>query len=443
MPPRHGKSALCSQYFPAWYLGRHPDHRILLASYEGGFAKSWGRKAQAVLDEWGPEVFKVGVDPKVRAADEWLVRRLVGHPDYGRYAINPGGMSTAGVGGAFSGKGANLLLVDDPIKNSKDAQSPTMRESLWDWWGSTAYSRLEPGGVAMIVQTRWHEDDLAGRLIQSMKDGGEHWTVVSFPAIADADEDIPEWKWRRAAGAPLWPERYPVERLLQIRDGGSLSAYWWAALYQQRPQPDGGGLFRREYFRYFRNEPDYFVLVRPEGERRVAKADCRRLTYVDLAIEASTASDYFVATTVAVTPHNELLVLDVFREHLQGPDQLQQLKNINDNWRPGAFKIEAVGYQKSLVQQAIREGLPALPVYADSDKVSRAQPIAARSQVGAVYFRAAAPWLDVVETELLQFPNGEHDDVVDTLSYAGADLVLSPVVGIDVVDDEDEDLGDE
>ena len=173
LPPRHGKSQLISQYFPAWYLGTFPDRRTILTSYEAGFAAGWGRRARDVLEEFGPEVFEVSVREDSSAADRWDINGHVG------------GMITAGVGGAITGRGADLLIIDDPVKNSEDAASKTMRDKAWEWYQSTAYTRLEPGGAIILVMTRWNEDDLAGRILKESQTGGEKWEVMNLPAIAE------------------------------------------------------------------------------------------------------------------------------------------------------------------------------------------------------------------------------------------------------------------
>lgn len=172
MAPRHGKSEFCSKYFPGCYLGTFPDHRIMLASYEADFAAEWGRKAQEVVAEHGPATFGIDIDPNVSAASRWKLRD------------SQGGMYTAGIGGALSGRGSDLMIIDDPIKNSEEAASEARREMVWDWYRSTARTRLEPDAVMLLVQTRWHDDDLAGRIIKNAETTGEAWTCLKMPALS-------------------------------------------------------------------------------------------------------------------------------------------------------------------------------------------------------------------------------------------------------------------
>ncbi len=180
MPPRHGKSEFTSKYFPAWYLGTFPDRRIILTSYEAEFAKEWGRKVRDILQEHGQSYFGVSVRPDTSAANRW---NLTGRA---------GGMVTSGVGGPITGKGADLLIIDDPVKNAEEADSETYRNRAWEWYTSTAYTRLEPGGALILIQTRWHEDDLAGRILEAMEGGGEQWHVLSLPALSETGEVFAE-----------------------------------------------------------------------------------------------------------------------------------------------------------------------------------------------------------------------------------------------------------
>ncbi len=246
-PPRHGKSELVSKYTPAWYAGTFPDRRVMLASYEAEFAATWGRKAREIVEGVGQPIFGVNVAEDVRARNLWEAR-LSWTPDdadlFDWGIADGGGMITAGVGGPLTGKGADLLIVDDPVKNREEADSLTYRKRAWEWWQSTAYTRLEPGGIAVVMQTRWHEDDLAGRLIAEMEAGGEEWHVVRLPALAERDDPL-----GREPGAALWPERYDAETLERIRV--AVGTYVFEALYQQRPAPVEGGIFKDAWWQLY------------------------------------------------------------------------------------------------------------------------------------------------------------------------------------------------
>ncbi len=419
MPPRHGKSELCSVYLPAWYLGTHPDRRVILASHEADFAASWGRRSRDVLEEHGRSLFGVEVRSDSAAANRWDI------------AGRRGGMITAGVGGTLTGRGCDLLIIDDPHKSAEEAQSQTYRDRVWDWYRAVARTRLEPGASVVVIQTRWHEDDLAGRLLTGGEHGGEQWEVLGLPALAEEDDPL-----GRAHGEPLWPERFSLEELTRIRR--SIGSHWWAALYQQRPQPLDGGIFKRSWFRRFRSRDDRYELIQPEGAKVVTMGDCRRFCTVDLAASTKTSADYTVVATWAATPDKDLLLLDRVRLRLEGPDHVPLLRTTYQRWKPGFIAIERTGFQLTLIQQATREGLPVRELVADTDKISRALVAAARMEAGTVYFPADEPWVGEFEDELLAFPSGRHDDQVDVLAYAAIQLVSRPVIAAARGDESDE-----
>jgi len=414
MPPRHGKSDTVSAFFPAWFLGRFPDKRVMLASYQAGFAAEWGEKARDILFRHGQSVFGVRVSPSTHARAAWRIE--------GRR----GGMVTSGMRASQTGRGADVFIIDDPIKNALEARSKTIRDAIWDWYLSTAYTRLEPNGCIALIQTRWHQDDLAGRILDHAKQTGEAWEHINFAAIAEEGDQL-----GRAEGEALWPERYPLEVLEQIQR--TQTAYWWSALYQGRPAPEEGSLFKRSTFRYFTVEDGTYVLHRPDGEpKRFLAVDCMKSLTADLAISLKTSADFTVMMVWALTPESDLLLLDVVRKRLEGPDQLALLHVLNSRWSPKKILIEGTQYQATLAQYAKRQSLPAVSVKVDKDKFSRAQNPAARLENGSVFFLQGAPWLDALESELLTFPRGAHDDQVDNLSMAG-EYVSRPKDGISYV----------
>jgi hypothetical protein len=242
MPPRHGKSELVSKYFPAWFLGCNPSKRIILASYAAEFAASWGRKARDVLTEIGPRYFDGLTIRSDSSAAHWW--------DLDEFS---GGMQTSGVGGGVTGKGADLFIIDDPVKDAVQANSEVYRQRNWDWYQSVAYTRLEPDGAVVIMQTRWHEEDLAGHVLQHAKQTGESWDVLNLPALAEEPDPL-----GRQPGEPLWPERFSRADLLRIK--ATLGSYWWSAMYQGSPMPNEGGTFKRSWLRYWREEGDLYVL---------------------------------------------------------------------------------------------------------------------------------------------------------------------------------------
>lgn len=390
-PPRHGKSMSISQYFPAWYLGKYPDNRIISSSYEADFAAQWGYKARNILTEHG-HLFNVSVASDSSAKDRW---DIAGHT---------GGMNTAGVGGAITGKGCNILLIDDPVKNAEQANSKTYRDKTYEWYMSTAYTRLEPGGSVVLVMTRWHEDDLAGRLL---KEEPDKWTVLNLPAIAEDNDQL-----GRKRGEALFPQRYNVDALMDIKK--TIGGYWWNALYQQRPSALEGSIFKKEHLKYASIENGLMRL----DNSVVSLSDCLIFQTCDPAVSTKASADYFVLSTWALTKNNDLIWIDDIRTRLEGPDQINLFKQAYARWKPTVQLVESVGVGKTLFQMLKREGLPVVELKADSDKATRAMPAAARMEAGCVYLSLSLPDLSDIEGELLSFPQGTHDDAVDTLSYA-------------------------
>ena len=406
MPPRHGKSELSSKYFPAWYLGHFPDNRVILAGYEADFAAQWGYKARNILTEYGQRLYGVSVSNNSSAKDRWDIE---GHS---------GGMNTAGVGGAITGKGAHLLIIDDPVKNAEEANSKTYRDKTYEWFISTAYTRIEPGGSVVIIMTRWHEDDLAGRLL---KEEPDKWTHLNLPAIAEENDML-----GRNVGEALFPRRYNLEALVEIKR--TQGAYWFNALYQQRPAAIEGAMFKRQYYRYCTLSEGIFSLEKEDGIKRIVQfKDCRIFQTCDPAVSTKASADYFALATWAQTKDNDLILIDMIHMRLEAPDQVNIFKNAYLKWRPAMQGVEPVGVGKTLFQILVREGLPIKELKADSDKVTRAMPAAARMEAGCVYFLRTVPHLGELEDELLSFPTGSHDDMVDVLAYA-VQIAIQPVI---------------
>lgn len=399
MPPRHGKSELISKYFPAWYLGQYPDKRIILTSYEAEFAAGWGYKARNLLQEHG-HLFGVKVAQDSAARDRW---DIAGHT---------GGMATSGVGGAITGKGCNILIIDDPVKNAEEANSLRYRDRAAEWYKSTAYTRLEPGGSVIIIQTRWHEDDLSGRLLREEPD---KWTVINLPAIAEDNDPL-----GRNPGQALFPRRYNEEALHEIKT--TLGAYWFNALYQQHPAPLEGSLFKREYFKYCQFDGHTINL----HGKNVSLGSCKVFQTCDPAVSTKASADFFVLMTWAVTQASDLILLDVLKTRMEGPDQITLFNQQYQRWKPAYQAVEAVGVGKTLYQLLLREGLPIRELKASADKVTRALPAAARMEANKIYFVEGAAWLYDLESELLAFPQGAHDDQVDCVSYAVQCAIQQP-----------------
>lgn len=409
MPPRHGKSLLCSLYFPAWFLNKYPDRRVILCSYGDDFASEWGRKVRDLI-KGHQEELAITVNEASKAADRWDVQ---GHK---------GGMKTAGVGGQITGRGAHLMIIDDPVKDAAEAHSATIREQKWDWWRTTAHTRLEPGAVVVVIQTRWHEDDLTGRIL---KDHPEDWEVINLPALAEENDPL-----GRQPGEALCPERYDENALGAIRTAVGNQA--WSALYQQKPQPESGGFFKRPDFRYWRrneqSEGFTYLLDDPaQGTTLIPQQECWRFITMDLALTTRTTSDYTVAAVWDVAGYLDpapLILRHVHRERIEGAEHEQLVRNLWKTWQPSFIGIEEALHGSLVLAQARRDGIIVRPLkHRTKDKAFRAKDAALLCENHRVYFPKKATWLADWEHELLMFPSGTYDDQVDVLSYAAHELL--------------------
>lgn len=384
MPPRHGKTELASIRFAPWYLGRNPTHNIIQATYSGEFAADNGRKARAIVAT--PEyeaIWGFGLDQSSKAVTRWQT-------------AHGGTYFAVGVGGPLTGRGANVLLIDDPHKNRQEAESQTMRDRVWEWFTSTAYTRLEKGGVAIVIMTRWHEDDLVGRLLKS----GEHWDELILPAVAEKDEPF------RSEGAALWPAKYDLPALAQIRE--TIGSREWASLYQQRPTAADGNVFQRSWVRYYRETPVFTRIVQSW----------------DTAFKTGRDNDKSACTTWGVA-ENGYYLLDCWAERVEFPELKKQVTALADKWRPHEILIEDKASGQSLVQELKRETrLPILPIKVDADKIARAYAVTPLFEAGRVLLLERAPWIADYIDELASFPVGAHDDRVDSTSQALQRLAL-------------------
>ena len=414
MPPRHGKSELMSKYFPAWWLGMFPDQRVILASYEADFAASWGRKTRDLLDEVGPELFGVAVSQKSSAADRWdVVRAVLTSEGVRRGESTGGGMTTAGVGGPITGRGAHLLIVDDPIKNMEEAHSDAAKQRLWDWWQGVAYTRLEPGGVAVIIMTRWVVDDLVGRILESSPD---EWEVVNLPALAEEGDPL-----GRLPGEALWPERYSEKALEDIRQ--NVGPYVWAAEYQQRPYKREGGMFKREWFAIVDSPPP-----REEFDAIVRYWDCA-------ATEKKKGKgdpDWTVGVKVG-RKGNDFYILDVRRTRAT-PAHVEELMRVTaeaDGIDVPIYMEEEPGASgKAWADHVARDvliGFAFQSVRASGSKEVRAMVVSSAAEAGRVKL-VRAYWNEEFLNEFEAFPHGAHDDQVDATSGAFAQISVDDFI---------------
>jgi predicted phage terminase large subunit-like protein len=397
MPPRHGKSMLTSQYFPAWYLGIYPDKRVILSSYEADFAATWGRKARNLLEEFGPSLFSTRVSPESSAANRWDVD---GHE---------GGMNTAGVRGPITGKGANIAIIDDPVKNDQEAMSKTYREATWDWYRATFSTRIQEDGAIILVMTRWHEDDLAGRLISAQEEGGDKWAVVNLPALAE-DSDI----LGRRPGEPLCPELFAKETLEATRV--RLGSYWWNALYQQRPSPMEGGILKRGWWKFYRQAPDKLDEI---------------IQSWDMSFKETTSGSYVVGQVWGKKSADRYL-LDQVRDRMDFPATLQAVRTVSGKWSQAQAKlVEDKANGPAVIATLKREISGLIPVEPQGSKEARAAAVSPQIEAGNIYLPdpSIAPWVHDFIEECAAFPNGANDDQVDAMTQALIRLMQRRSIG--------------
>lgn len=383
MPPRHGKSLITSQLFPAWFIGRNSTKSIIASSYGAELASDFGRATRNFV-----------ASPTHRA----VFPQSIMSDDLGsihRFAMLGGGAYFAvGSGGALTGRGADLLLLDDLLKGYEQANSETERASLKSWFENVAYTRLQPGGAIVFISTRWHLDDLPGSLLR--EHASENWQVLSLPALAEPDDPL-----GRAEGAALWPSQYPIKDLERIREAVGSSA--WLSLYQCRPSAAEGSTFKRNWWRYAAALPEKFEQI---------------VLSVDSAYKVGRQNDYSVILTLGVS-QNAYHVIDVVRERLEFPALLKKVELLAERFRPHCLLVEDSASGQSLIQ-VLRANtrLAVKPIKPDSDKISRANAVVPLVEAGRVVLPAGAGWLGDFIDELSSFPKAPHDDQVDALSMA-------------------------
>lgn len=391
-PPQHGKSQLVTIRYPVYRLLRSPNLRVIVAAYNQSFAEQFSRASRRIAEDAG-----LALSTERRAVASWETMR-------------GGGLRAVGVGAGVTGNPGDLIVIDDPVKSREEANSQAYRDRCWEWYTNDLYTRLQPDGHVILIMTRWHEDDLAGRIIENSP---QDWTVVNLPALALDDDPLD-----RLPGSALCPDRFDTEELIRRRT--LMGSYSFQALYQGTPTPEEGARFRRSWFKYFDTYDEFYRMYGADGTaHRVKQSECDIMMTVDPAATETAQSDFFCASVWAVTPQRDLLLLDVFRERAETTKHETILKNLNSQWKPKFIGVENISYGMNIVQRLLVLGLPVVKLQADRDKVSRSLPIQARYEAGCVYHKVGAPWISDIEDELLHFPLGKHDDFVDTASYAG------------------------
>lgn len=417
-PPRHGKSEEVSRRFPAYALGKYPDLAIIATSYGADLASSINRDVQRIIDSpeyhavfpdtmlWGSNVRTVADGSYLRNSDIFEV-------------VNHAGIyKSSGVGGGIVGRGMDIGIIDDPIKDAEEAYSQTVRDKIWDWYTSTFYTRLMPGGGIMIIMTRWHEDDLVGRILEQAKLEGEHWDIVRFPAIAEEDEYYNGQLVRRI-GEALHPERYSLEHLERIRK--AVGERVWNALYQQRPSVREGEIFKAKNWQYLTPIKPLNMLSEQERKEYFTGLGITRVIQRwDTAIGGKRQNDFNACTTLGIAP-SRYYVIEVFQDRMQYPELKRMMQLKYDQWKPYRVAVEGGGSASGVatvqdLKKTVR--IPIVDVPTVSDKVFRGQMVSPHQEAGLVYLFTGEPWVARFVENATAFPNVKHDDDMD--SFIGA-----------------------
>ena len=394
-PPRSGKSELVSKYFPAYCIGKNKNDTIIQVSYSGDLAIDFGRQVRNIVASQNFE----NIFPGTKLAEDSKSK--------GKWNTNGrGAYSAVGVGGALTGKGARILIIDDPIKNREEAESKLIRENVWNFYTSTARTRLTPDGAIIVVMTRWHQDDLAGKLIEQ---DGKSWEIINLPAVAENDEEwfVPSWNknYLRTTGEALWKDYFTKEVLDGIR--ADIGPYDWQSLYQQNPISGATQEFTPEMFQYVDRPPD--------------RNECDIYITFDTAVSQKTTGDYTAATINHVNEHN-IWHIDSRRSRSSPQEVVKMLFELNEKYQPVAIGIEKTIYFDVILPFLRAEmmkrnvWLNIVPLkHNQQRKELRIRSLLPRyNNNGIKHVKGRTTDL---EEELLQFPKGKHDDSADSLAY--------------------------
>ncbi|MFC2587276.1 MAG: phage terminase large subunit [Campylobacter sp.] len=408
-PPRSGKSELFSRAFPAWAFGKNPNLQMIASSYSSDLSTRMNRDVQRIMmSDTYADIFpetKLNSKRVVTVTQNALrnseIFEIVGHA---------GAYRSAGVGGGITGMGADISIIDDPIKDAAEANSATFRDRVWDWYVTTLYTRLSPKSGVLLGMTRWHEDDLAGRLIKEIENGGDKWQILSFPAIAERDEE------HRKEGEVLHPERYDLERYLKIKN--TIGSYAWTALYQQHPTTKGGEIIRGAWFKRFDILPRF---------SRVG-------VFMDTAQKTGEQNDYSVLLLAGLGIDGAVYLLDLKRGKWDAVELENTTKDFYAKHKPTyaglMFYIEDKSSGTGLIQKIKRENnIPVRAVTPQMDKYTRVLDIVGYIESGYVNLPSNGAWVSdfIDECEKFTATNSHlHDDQVDTLTMAISEFKNKP-----------------
>lgn len=401
MPPRHSKSELVSRRLPAMIFGRFPDASIIAASYATDLASRMNRDVQRIIDderyrELFPETTLSGTNIRSVAQGSWLrnsdIFEIVGHRGVYR---------SAGIGSGITGMGFTHGIIDDPVKDREQADSVAYREAVVEWYTSTFHTRQMAGAGILVTLTRWHENDLAGWLLQKAAEdpNADQWVVVRFPAIAEADASADD---PREPGEALWPDEFGLPFLNSVKANSSRD---FTALYQQRPSPADGGMVKRDWFRFWKSLPETFDEV---------------IESWDMTFKDTKTSD-FVVGQVWGRRAAEYYLLDQTRARMDFPSTTRAVERLSTDWPQALTKLVEDKANGPAVIDTLRGRIPGLiAVNPEGSKEARLASVTPLIEAGNVYLPdpSVAPWVHDFIEECAGFPNAAHDDQVDAMSQA-------------------------
>lgn len=394
-PPQVGKSERVSRWTPLWMLVCNPRLRIVIVSADAELARRWGRQIKRDL-EANPDL-GLSLQPDSQAAGRWET-------------VEGGGIYCTGVLAGTTGRPTDILIIDDPIKDRAAAESATQRERVWEFWENDGGVRARK---TILMATRWHADDLAGRLQEREP---AQWSILSMPAIADTPDDALGREIGdeiQSANIELHPAGYYHQRAF------SVSSYVWSSLYQQRPTAAEGNIFKRGDWRFWRSGDGQQIRLGDDGQIHDLR-DAAKFITIDLATSTKTSADFTVASCWAITTAGDLVLLDRIRDRVPEMNHAEFVAPLRQRWM-GPYDvtyIESRMFGTTLVYALGAAGVPIAELEADVDKLTRALPAAGLVRQHRIWLPAEASWLDEWLDEHADFPNGVNDDQVDTTAYA-------------------------
>lgn len=388
IPPRHGKSMNVTETLPSYFLGRFSNDRVAMVAYGDDLVTDFSRKNRDKVDQYGKELFEIELDPNTRSVTDWNIKGT------------RGGSIARGITAGITGKGSNLMIIDDPVKNDEDANSEVQREKIWREWLYSVKSRIEPPGICIVIMTRWHEDDLVGRLLNPEYGEPLPWKVINLPLEAEENDLL-----GRKIGEPLWPEKYGYDFIREIKQFPSL----FNSLYQGRPTSMEGNMLKRTWWRY------YDIL--PQMQYKVIS--------IDAAFKDGEKND-FVSIQVWGKTGANMYLIDRHKARMDFPTTLVAIKNMLKKHKDTTcILIEDKANGSALISMLKKEISGVIAVNPEGGKVSRVNAVAPHIEAGNVFLprQTIAPWVGDFVEECASFPKGKHDDDVDSMSQAITKLV--------------------